>query len=631
MHTIALENSDHGTMLGCARITNLHPMKFRTLTLGAFILLAGSSTTAQTIITIAGTGTAGFLGDNGPATAARVNLPTTVQRDAFGNLYIADRMNHRVRRIDQDGIITTIAGTGTAGFSGDGGPATAAQLNQPIGLAVADNGILYITDHGNRRIRRLAPDGTITTIAGTGVAGGAGDGGPALQAQFNNPWAVLLRGTELYIADRSNDRVRMIDLNTGIITSVAGTGTAGSSGDGGPATAAQLNKPIALCFDAQDRLYIADENNERVRRVDLNTGIITTVAGNGQTGFQGDGGQATAARLNKPCGVATDLEGNLYISDRMNQRLRRVGTNGVISTIAGTGTVGFNGDGGPATSAQINYPRELFSDGSGNIYFADTDNNRIRKITYCLLPTVPVAASSAIATVCPGDEVTLSITAGQLNAATDWQWYANGCGQVPVGSGTSITVTPQQTTTYFVRGEGDCVTPYACATITVNVLEEVSFTGFPQFFCVTAAPIVLAGGDPEGGIYTGPGVSDGIFDPAEAGLGTHTITYAYGDLLGCILTAVHEVTVDFCTGITERQANNAILVHPNPVRDVLFVNATSLVPHAELLDATGRITKAWSPVAERFELSMAGLPSGMYFLRTHGLQGGQTSVRVVVY
>lgn len=584
---------------------------------------------AQIITTIAGTGTAGFLGDGGASTAARVNLPTTVLRDAFGNLYIADRSNHRVRRIDQDGIITTIAGTGTAGFSGDGGPASAAQLSQPIGLVIDDDGTLYITDNGNRRIRRLDPDGTITTIAGTGVAGPAGDGGPALQAQLNNPWGLLLRGTELYIADRGNDRVRMIDLDTGIITTVAGTGTVGAAGDGGPATAAQLNKPIAICLDAQDRLYIADENNERVRRVDLTTGIITTVAGTGTAGFQGDGGQATAARLNKPCGVAVDLAGNLYISDRMNQRLRRVGINGVITTIAGTGTVGFNGDGIAATSARVNYPRELFSDGSGNIYFADTDNNRIRKITYCLLPTVPTVTASTLSPVCAGDEVSLFYTSGLLNAATDWQWYANGCGSEPVGSGTFITVTPQQTTTYYVRGEGDCVTPYACASITVEVLEAEPFTDFPDLWCVTDLPVPMFGGQPEGGIYAGPGVSDGIFDPSAAGVGTHTLTYTYSAPQGCLLTAELEVTVDFCTGIDASQAEQPLELFPNPVRDRLFVRAAEAVTHAELFDATGRRVGAWSPMAERFELPMEGMTGGVYFLRVQQRSGTIAVERVV--
>lgn len=601
-------------------------------TLFAFsVLLAGLSTSAQTINTISGTGTPGFSGDNGPATSAQVNLPSSICRDIFGNVYIADQGNHRVRRIDQDGIITTVAGTGTAGYSGDGGAALSAQINRPSGIAVDELGNVYFSDQLNQRVRRIDADGNINTVAGTGTAGAAGDGGPSLEAQFNFPWGLFLHGTDLYIADRSNDRIRKLDLDAGILSTVAGNGLMGAQGDGGPATAARLNRPIAVCVDAQNIMYIADENNERIRRVDLNTGIITTSAGTGTAGFQGDGGQATAARLNKPSGVAVDLAGNLYIGDRFNQRIRRVGTNGVISTIAGTGSIGFLGDGGPATSARLNYPRELFSDGSGNIYFADTDNNRIRKITYCLLPTVPTAASSASATVCPGDEVTLSITTGQLNAATNWQWSTGACGQEPAGTGASITVSPLQTTTYFVRGEGDCVTPYACASVTVNVLEEVSFTEFPELFCVTNLPVALFGGQPAGGVYSGPGVSNGLFDAAVAGVGTHTITYAFGDLLGCVLTAELELTVDFCTGIADSAPRAALQTFPNPVRDVLFVSAAAPVAHAELFDATGRLAKAWSPLAERFELSVAGLREGLYFLRIRTVDGELTSVRVVVY
>ncbi len=445
------------------------------------LILIGIQTNlfAQTIITISGTGTAGFSGDGGAATSAKVNLSTSICRDFYGNIFIADRSNHRIRKIDfSTGNISTVAGTGTAGFSGDGGLATNAQLNQPIGVTVSMDGTIFISDNTNNRIRKVDANGIITTYAGTGVAGYSGDGGQATLAKLNLPWGVFLdKSGNLYIADRSNDRVRKID-NTGIISTVAGTGTAGYSGNGGLAINAKFDKPISLSVDTAYNIFIADENNNRVRKVTYSTGIVSLVAGTGTATYSGDGGAAISASLNKPCGVAVDLSGNIYISDRMNQRLRKVNTSGIISTIAGTGTVGFSGDGGNATAAKINYPRELFSDGSGNIYFADTDNNRIRKITYCNFPSIPSLSASSYNAVCKGTNDTLKISSGKLNDALNWEWYSGTCGGTHVGSGISIIVAPDATTTYFVRGEGACVTPYACAnfTVTVNTLPDTPGT-----------------------------------------------------------------------------------------------------------------------------------------------------------
>ncbi|AEH11730.1 NHL repeat containing protein [Candidatus Protofrankia datiscae] len=290
-----------------------------------------------TVVTVAGTGSgnAGFGGDGGPATQAELNSPATTAVDSDGNVYISDSHNHRIRKIDPLGIITTIAGTGTAGFSGDGGPATAAQLNEPYGLAVATDDSIYISDYENQRIRKIDPLGIITTIAGTGTAGFSGDGGPALQAQIKNPnnLAVAADGT-LYISELGNARIRKVSPN-GVITTVAGNGTSGYGGDGGPATAAQLRVPsVALSPDGV--LYIADYSNERIRRVATN-GVITTVAGNGTAGSAGDGAAAIRAQLSSPTGVTVDGAGNLYIADDKNDRVRRVSTTGIITTVAQAG------------------------------------------------------------------------------------------------------------------------------------------------------------------------------------------------------------------------------------------------------------------------------------------------------
>ncbi len=321
----------------------------------------------------------GFSGDGGPAVQAQLRRPTGVAVDGAGNLYITDTWNNRIRKVDSAGTITTVAGTGPRGFGGDGGLAVQAQLDRPTGVAVDSSGNLYVADSGNYRIRKIDSTGTITTVAGTGESGFGGDGGPAVQAQIARPAGVTVGGSgNLYIADRDNHRIRKVD-STGMITTVAGTGESGFGGDGGPAIQAQFARPVGVAVDSSDNLYIADRDNHRIRKVD-STGMITTVAGTGESGFGGDGGPAIQAQLRFPAGVAVDSSGNLYIADRDNHRVRKVDSNGTITTVAGTGEYGFGGDGGPAIQAQLRFPAGIAVDSSGNLYIADTLNHRIRKV-----------------------------------------------------------------------------------------------------------------------------------------------------------------------------------------------------------------------------------------------------------
>jgi sugar lactone lactonase YvrE len=336
---------------------------------------------AGIITTAAGNGTAGFFGDGGPAVVAGLSFPAGVATDEAGSFYIADQNNLRIRQVDPAGVITTVAGNGTAGFSGDGEPATVASLFHPTGVAVDRSGNLYIADRDNHRIRKVDPAGVITTLAGSGTAGFSGDGGPATAAELANPTGIAVIGfanPSIYIADFSNHRVRKVD-SAGFITTVAGNGLAGFSGDGGPATAASLADPFAVAVDVSGNLFIADRDNQRIRKVDID-GVITTVAGNGMAGFSGDGGSATAASLYFPFGVAVDDAGNLYIADRNNQRIRRVDPAGVITTVAGNGTAGFSGDGGPAFIAALSFPSGVAVDNAGNLYIADQNNQRIRRV-----------------------------------------------------------------------------------------------------------------------------------------------------------------------------------------------------------------------------------------------------------
>jgi sugar lactone lactonase YvrE len=351
-------------------------------------------------------------------------LPSAVVFDASGNLYFAETGNHVIRKVDTTGHITTIAGTGTQGFSGDAGPATAATLDSPQGLALDSANNLYLADTHNHRIRRIdVATSIITTIAGAGSPGFSGDNTLATAAQLNLPTALAIdSANNLYLADTGNHRIRKIS-DAGIITTIAGTGTQGFSGDAGPASAAAIDSPTGLALDSANNLYLADTHNHRIRRIDAATGIITTIAGTGTPGFSGDTTAATAATLALPHGLTIDAAGNLYLADTQNHRIRRIdAVTGIITTAAGDGTQAFSGDGGPATTASLNSPRNTAISPSTLLTLADTGNQRIRQLTAAPAPPTTIQTIAGLGLTTPG-ALTLAAPAviaygtGQLTAA----------------------------------------------------------------------------------------------------------------------------------------------------------------------------------------------------------------------
>lgn len=398
-----------------------------------FFCLFSLSSQSQIISTIAGSGVAGYAGDGGTASNAQFNNPISLALDATGNIYISDFYNHRIRKMNiATNTITTVGGNGTPGFSGDGGPATSAQINNPGDLCVDAIGNIYFIDNQNFRIRKIeATTGLISTIAGNGGANYAGETIAAISAGIHYPNGVAVDANgNLYISLFTKQRICKIDMITGILSTIGGNGANGFSGDGGPAINASFGYPAGLSVTSAGDVFVADYNNNRIRKINA-MGIVTTVVGNGTAGFSGDGSSAINASVNFPTGVFVDLNGNIFIADRGNNRIRKVTvSDGNINTVAGSGVFGYGGDGGSAISpcAKLADPHKIRVDAAGNLFIADQSNNRIRKVdtnpVTVIIPTINISSSST--TVCANTPVAFNATITNGGVNPIYKWKVNG-------------------------------------------------------------------------------------------------------------------------------------------------------------------------------------------------------------
>ena len=536
---------------------------------------AGSSTSWSTITTVAGNGTGGYSGDGGPAASAELAEPWGVAVDAAGDIFIADAANNVVREVDRaTGDITTVVGTGTAGYSGDNGAATNAELDMPCGVAVDAAGNLFIADTFNNVIREVnltgnteslfggiitLPAGDITTVAGNGTMGSIGDGGSATDAEVDNPRGVAVDAAgNLFIADTLNDVIREVNLTGSAesifdglislpawdITTVAGNGIPGFSGDGGSATDAQLGRPRGVAVDAEGNIFIADTNNSRIREVNNSSGQITTFAGTGALTYGGDGGLPTNAQLYVPWGVAVDGVGDVFIADTDNNCIREVSqSTGLINTIAGIGTEagGYSGDGGPPTAAQLDMPRGVAVDAAGDIFIADTGNNVVREAVngVTVSPASTAVSLSASAATVYGQSVTLTATVSVV---------APGAG-APTGTVDFIdsTTNTDLGTAYVVNGVAAISTSVLVAgphTLEAVYSGDANFAGSSASLTASSIITTVAGTGTAGS--TGDG---GLANAAELTLPRGTAVDAAGDIFIADTTNSRIREVNHATGI----------------------------------------------------------------------------------
>ena len=499
----------------------------------------------QIITTFAGNGISGNTGDGGPATTAKILNPAWGVFDGKGNFYFSQQAFGSVRKVDSAGVITTIAGPGTFGVLGDGGLATAASFDLPDGLAFDTAGNLYIADNNHFRVRKIdMVTGIISTYAGSGISGSSGDSGAATAAKLSPADIHFDKHGNLFISDNTYNKIRIVN-SLGIIYTYAGTGVAGFSGDGGAAATAQLHNPVGFAIDDNGNLFFADVRNHRVRKIDT-FGIITTAAGTGIGAYLGDGIPATDAQFGPYAGLAIDNDNNVYVDDS-NQRIRVIDPTGIIHTVTGTGIAGYNGDGILADTAEIYDPGGIAIDACGSVYFSDPGNNRIRKIALPPILAVPTISLSSAPTASAGATVTITATVANAGSSYTIYWMNHGV---------EFTTTTAPYVTY-TKGLG-------IDTITAKIVP----TGYGCWDSTTSAGHVV-------------GLPEGV----------------------SALTAAAE-----------------LLIFPNPVNSTLnIIMYGAPVTVAAISDVVGHVVMSETFNTNKVHIDVASLPQGMYFVRVNGI------------
>ncbi len=616
-------------------------VKFRVRTCNLFFLFFVyiSNANAQIITTVAGSAIAGFSGDGGPATMAELLGPSGVVSDKNNNFYIADNDNNRIRKVDAiTGIITTVAGNGSYGFAGDGGPAVSASLKQPTGIAIDAGGNLYIADYYNSRIRKVdASTGVITTIAGNGSVGFGGDGGPAVSANIQLPTGVAVdAGNNVYIADEFNHRIRKVDALTGIITTIAGNGIAGFSGDGGLAISAELFEPYGISLDAGSNLYIAEYGNNRIRKVEAGTGIISTVAGTGIQGYNGDGLSGLSTNLTAPTGITVDIFGNLYIADLSQRVLRMDAVTGIITTIAGNGTQGFSGDGGPAVNAQLFNSWAVFINGNGDLYIGDLANNRVRKVALCFTPFISSLPLNA--RFCSGGDANFEIKATgamsyqwQINTSLGWQNLTDG----PDYRGTNTDSLNLINIGFGLNGsEYRCEVSNGCGsiqsgpdtlTVVLSVTPSLDIKSSSTSVCRDSAIEFTAIPTNEGAAPSFQWKVNGI--DTQTGLTSYTNNHLNnGDIVSCLMTsnavcAIPPTAISDSIQVLVTSQCNCILdeqtkIYPTLFHDILIIDkaTTECQVRMNLYNILGQVLIKNMLIQNGVnEINLSVLAAGMYF------------------
>ena len=628
-------------------------------------------TQAQIISTVAGDGILGYSGDSCAATLAKLHFPGKVLVDGVGNFYIADSWNHVIRKVAAaSGIITTIAGTGTYGYNGDGIPATSAQLNDPLGLAMDTSGNLYIGDNRNNRVRKIDHStGIITTVAGNGISAGTGigatigDGGLAIDAELGASLYIALdRFGNLFISDEQSMVIRKVDGVTGIITNYAGNGfgsgttMGGFSGDSGLAVNAELNNPCGIAFDSSGNLFIADYVNQRIRKINTSTGIITNVAGNGIPADSGDGTPAIVAELQYPYDIVFNAVGNYYVAE-FKGKIREVDISGIINTVVGTSVYGYNGDGILADTAELNETTGISIDVCGNLYIADADNERIRKVTYTPIPITltNTLTASPTDTVCAGISVTFnSTTVTSSSGSITYQWYVNGSPIAATSSTYTYTPANGDSIRCVATATNPCtsaitssnsiymvVNPYSVPTITVTapmsapvgatvtVTATVAGTGSSYninwydnavLFNTTSVPVVT---------YTKGAGTDVI-------MATVIPSSGEGGCYDSISSGADTVTVNNLR-TPSISPQGGVTVFPNPVKGDLSLTLSTSASLStgsgggtyRLFSVVGAVLLQGNLIAGSNNIDVSSLASGVYILEVTDNAGEKTTTKIV--